>query len=396
MNITDVDDKTINRAREEHKPLDVITRKYSDQFFKDDEWLKIIPANVYPKATEHIPGMIRMIKKLLAKGFAYKEDDGSVYFNIRSYPDYGRLVQIELSAQKVSERMVNDEYEKDEPQDFALWKSKKEEDGDVFWDAPWGPGRPGWHIECSAMSSQYLGEHFDFHCGGVDNIFPHHENEIAQSVCSTDKPFVNFWLHSEHLMVEGGKMSKSLGNFYRISDLKDMGFSAENIRYQLLSGHYRTKINFSKAKKHQADKVLHRLSDFKDRVTQQKLISNNSSYLPDEFYQFCAAMDDDLDAPKALAVYFNWMKEINKKMDHGSKSPELLSSARNFLDAFDNIFGLFAQSESVPPEIMSLAERRKEARKKKVWSVADELRSEIEKRGYSVEDTAKGYKLKKF
>ncbi|SVB38668.1 uncharacterized protein METZ01_LOCUS191522 [marine metagenome] len=395
MNITDVDDKTINRAREVHKPLDVITRKYSDQFFKDVEWLKIIPANVYPKATEHIPGMIRMIKKLLAKGFAYKEDDGSVYFNIRSYPDYGRLVQIELSAQKVTERVVNDEYEKDEPQDFALWKSKKEEDGDVFWDAPWGPGRPGWHIECSAMSSQYLGEHFDFHCGGVDNIFPHHENEIAQSVCSTDKPFVNIWLHSEHLMVEGGKMSKSLGNFYRISDLKNMGFSAENIRYQLLSGHYRTKINFSKDKKHQADKVLHRLSDFKDRVTQQKLISNNSSNLPDEFYQFCAAMDDDLDAPKALAVYFNWMKEINKKMDHGSKSPELLSSARNFLDAFDNIFGLFAQSESVPPEIMSLAERRKEARKKKVWSVADELRSEIEKRGYLVEDTAKGYKLKK-
>ncbi len=201
MNITDVDDKTINRAREEQKSLDVITRKYSDQFFNDVEWLKMIPANVYPKATEHIPGMIRMIEQLLKKEFAYKEDDGSVYFNIRSYPDYGRLAQIDLSAQKATERMVNDEYEKDEPQDFALWKSKKEEDGDVYWDAPWGPGRPGWHIECSAMSSQYLGEHFDIHCGGVDNMFPHHENEIAQSVCLTEKPFVNIWLHSEHLMV---------------------------------------------------------------------------------------------------------------------------------------------------------------------------------------------------
>ena len=218
MNITDVDDKTINRAREEHKPLDVITRKYSDQFFKDVEWLKIIPANVYPKATEHIPGMIRMIKKLLAKGFAYKEDDGSVYFNIRSYPDYGRLVQIELSAQKVSERMVNDEYEKDEPQDFALWKSKKEEDGDVFWDAPWGPGRPGWHIECSAMSSKLLGSNIDIHGGGIDLLFPHHENEIAQSESRFKTSFSNFWVHNNLINFDNQKMSKSLGNIIKARD----------------------------------------------------------------------------------------------------------------------------------------------------------------------------------
>ena len=395
MNITDVDDKTINRAREEQKSLDVITRKYSDQFFNDVEWLKMIPANVYPKATEHIPGMIRMIEQLLKKEFAYEEDDGSVYFSIRSYPDYGRLAQIDLSAQKATERMVNDEYEKNEPQDFALWKSKKEEDGNVYWDAPWGPGRPGWHIECSAMSSQYLGEHFDIHCGGVDNIFPHHENEIAQSVCLTEKPFVNIWLHSEHLMVEGGKMSKSLRNFYRISDLKDMGFSAENIRYQLLSGHYRNKINFSSAKKYEGDKVLQRLSDFKDRVTEEKLISDNSSNLPDEFHRFCAAMDNDLDTPRALAVYFNWIKDINKKMDHGIESPELLSSARNFIDAFDKIFGFLPQTKSIPPDIMSLAERRQEARDMGDWPVADGLRIEIEKRGFVIEDTSKGPKLKK-
>ena len=395
MNITDVDDKTINRSREEHKPLNVITKKYSDQFFKDIAWLKIIPADVYPRATEHIPGMIQMISKLLDKGYAYKNDDGSVYFNIGCDPDYGRLVRIKLSKQRVTQRMDNDEYEKDEPQDFVLWKSKKKDDGDVYWDSPWGPGRPGWHIECSAMSTQYLGEHFDLHCGGVDNKFPHHENEIAQSLYLRGKPFVNFWLHSEYLLVEGRKMSKSMGNYYRISDLRDMGFSAENIRYQLLSGHYRTKIIFSSTKKHQADKVLHRLSDFKERVTQNKLTSNDAVIFPNEFHQFCSALDDDLDTPRAFAVYFDWMKKVNKKMDRSTESPELLLEAKNFIDAFENIFGLLPQMEIIPSEIISLAELREEARGKGDWAIADGLRNEIEKHGFVVEDTIKGYKIKK-
>ena len=395
MNITDVDDKTIKRAREEQKPLNVITEKYSDRFFKDLEWLKIIPANVYPRATEHIPEMIKMISQLLDKGCAYKNDDGSVYFNIGCDPDYGRLVRVKLSKQRVTERIDNDEYEKDEPQDFVLWKSKKKDDGDVYWDSPWGPGRPGWHIECSAMSTQYLGKHFDLHCGGVDNKFPHHENEIAQSLYLTGKPFVNFWLHSEYLLIEGRKMSKSMGNYNRISDLRDKGFSAENIRYQLLSGHYRTKIRFSSSKKHQADRVLHRISDFNERVKQNASISNEPGILPGEFQQFCSALNDDLDTPRAFAVFFDWMKKVNKIMDSSTESSELLLEAKNFIDAFENIFGLLPQMEIIPPQIISLAKLREEARVRGDWATSDELRNKIKKLGFVIEDTIKGYKIKK-
>ena len=396
MNITDVDDKTIKKAKQMKVSLSRITDKYTQYFMEDLTWLKMIPADVYPTATESIPKMISMIERLLEKGFAYKEDDGSVYFNISSFPNYGKLTQINISAQRTGDRIMEDEYDKDAPQDFALWKAWKEEDGEVVWDAPWGRGRPGWHIECSAMSSESLGDHFDIHCGGVDNMFPHHENEIAQSQCATDQPFVNFWLHSEFLMVDGGKMSKSLGNFYRISALKELGFTAENIRYQLLAGHYRSKITFSIDKKHEGDKVVQRLSDFYNRL--QKMNANESSTgsLPEAYSKFRDRMNDDLDSPQALAVFFDWMKTVNGKIDKNVFTDSELGEAWEFLVAFDSVFGFIRNQDfEIPDKINLLLNKREKARDEENWIESDLIREHLKEKGWIVEDTPDGQYLKK-
>ena len=396
MNITDVDDKTIKKAKQMKVSLSRITDKYTQYFMEDLTWLKMIPADIYPTATESIPKMISMIERLLEKGFAYSEDDGSVYFNISSFPNYGKLTQINISAQRTGDRVMEDEYDKDAPQDFALWKGWKEEDGEVVWDAPWGRGRPGWHIECSAMSSESLGDHFDIHCGGVDNMFPHHENEIAQSQCATDQPFVNFWLHSEFLMVDGGKMSKSLGNFYRISALKELGFTAESIRYQLLAGHYRSKIIFSIDKKHEGDKVVQRLSDFYNRL--QKMNANESSTgsMPEAYSKFRDRMNDDLDSPQALAVFFDWMKIVNGKIDNNVITDSELGEAWEFLVAFDSVFGFIRNQDfEIPDKINLLLNKRQKARDEENWVESDLIREHLKEKGWMVEDTPDGQYIKK-
>ena len=396
MNITDVDDKTIKKAKQMKVSLSRITDKYTQYFMEDLTWLKIIPADIYPTATESIPKMISMIERLLEKGFAYCEDDGSVYFNISSFPNYGKLTQINISAQRTGDRVMEDEYDKDAPQDFALWKGWKEEDGEVVWDAPWGRGRPGWHIECSAMSSESLGDHFDIHCGGVDNMFPHHENEIAQSQCATNQPFVNFWLHSEFLMVDGGKMSKSLGNFYRISALKELGFTAESIRYQLLAGHYRSKITFSIDKKHEGDKVVQRLSDFYNRL--QKMNANESSTgsMPAAYSKFRDRMNDDLDSPQALAVFFDWMKTVNGKIDKNVITDSELGEAWEFLVAFDSVFGFIRNQDfEIPDKINLLLNKRQKARDEENWVESDLIREHLKEKGWIVEDTPDCQYLKK-
>ena len=396
MNITDVDDKTIKKAKQMKVILSRITDKYTQYFMEDLTWLKMIPADIYPTATESIPKMISMIERLLEKGFAYCEDDGSVYFNISSFPNYGKLTQINISAQRTGDRVMEDEYDKDAPQDFALWKGWKEEDGEVVWDAPWGRGRPGWHIECSAMSSESLGDHFDIHCGGVDNMFPHHENEIAQSQCATDQPFVNFWLHSEFLMVDGGKMSKSLDNFYRISALKELGFTAESIRYQLLAGHYRSKITFSIDKKHEGDKVVQRLSDFYNRL--QKMNANESSTgsMPAAYSKFRDRMNDDLDSPQALAVFFDWMKIVNGKIDKNVITDSELGEAWEFLVAFDSVFGFIRNQDfEIPDKINLLLNKRQKARDEENWVESDLIREHLKEKGWIVEDTPDGQYLKK-
>ena len=396
MNITDVDDKTIKKAKQMKVSLSGVTDKYTQYFMEDLRWLKMIPADIYPTATESVPKMISMIERLLEKGFAYSEDDGSVYFNISSFPNYGKLTQINISAQRTGDRVMEDEYDKDAPQDFALWKGWKEEDGEVVWDAPWGRGRPGWHIECSAMSSESLGDHFDIHCGGVDNMFPHHENEIAQSQCATDQPFVNFWLHSEFLLVNGGKMSKSLGNFYRISALKELGFTAESIRYQLLAGHYRSKITFSIDKKHEGDKVVQRLSDFYNRL--QKLNANESSTgsMPEAYSKFRDRMNDDLDSPQALAVFFDWMKTVNGKIDKNVITDSELGQAWEFLIAFDSVFGFIRNQDfEIPDKINLLFNKRQKARDEENWVESDLIREHLKEKGWMVDDTPDGQYIKK-
>jgi cysteinyl-tRNA synthetase len=397
MNITDVDDKTIKKAKLEGIELSLITEKYIGFFMDDLGWLKMIPADTFPKATDAVPKMIRMIEILLNKGFAYREKDGSVYFNIRSFPDYGRLTKIKLSEQQSGERVEDDEYNKEEPQDFALWKGWKEEDGDVVWDAPWGRGRPGWHIECSAMSIGALGDHFDIHCGGVDNMFPHHENEIAQSQCATDKPFVNFWLHSEFLLVDGGKMSKSLGNFYRITDLKDLGFSPECIRYQLLAGHYRSKITFSIDKKHEGDKIVQKITDFKLRLDKRNAVQFADKSLPEEYNVFRDRMNDDLNTPKSFAVFFDWMKSINTKIDNNELTEKELGQSWEFVNTFDEIFGLIISNQTyeIPSEITDLLNLRKKAREVKDWNKADSIRKILISKGWIIEDTSSGQEIKK-
>ena len=396
MNITDVDDKTIKKAKQMKVSLSGITDKYTQYFMEDLRWLKMIPADIYPTATESVPKMISMIERLLEKGFAYSEDDGSVYFNISSFPNYGKLTQINISAQRTGDRVMEDEYDKDAPQDFALWKGWKEEDGEVVWDAPWGRGRPGWHIECSAMSSESLGDHFDIHCGGVDNMFPHHENEIAQSQCATDQPFVNFWLHSEFLMVDGGKMSKSLGNFYRISALKELGFTAESIRYQLLAGHYRSKITFSIDKKHEGDKDVQRLSGFYTRL--QKLNANESSTgsMPEAYSKFRDRMNDDLDSPQALAVFFDWMKTVNGKIDKNVITDSELGQAWKFLMAFDSVFGFIRNQDfEIPDKINLLLNKRQKARDEENWVESDLIMEHLKEKGWMVDDSPDGQYIKK-
>ena len=389
MNITDVDDKTIKKAHEENKKLNKITSKYTSEFMKDLQALKILPADLFPAATDHIQNMIEMISILIENKNAYVADDGSVFFSIDSINDYGKLVNLDLKRQKQTDRVAADEYTKDNPRDFALWKSWKVEDGDVFWDSPWGKGRPGWHIECSVMSTKYLGNHFDIHCGGVDNIFPHHENEIAQSCAALGTEFVNIWMHSEHLNMADEKMSKSLGNIKTIPELLDDGHSAESLRYALISSHYRSKLSFSSNKLDDARKAVHRINDIYNRL--QGIISDGNSF-PNEYDKFIEALVDDLNTPKALGILFNYLKELNRKIDNDKLTDEESSRGILFIKKADEIFSFLKDKTGIPDEIAKLVAKRNEARKDKNWKLSDLLREELKEKGWIVEDTLDGSK----
>ena len=389
MNITDVDDKTIKKAHEENKKLNKITSKYTSEFMEDLQALKILPADLFPAATDHIQNMIEMISILIENKNAYVADDGSVFFSIDSINDYGKLANLDLKRQKQTDRVAADEYTKDNPRDFALWKSWKVEDGDVFWDSPWGKGRPGWHIECSVMSTKYLGNHFDIHCGGVDNIFPHHENEIAQSCAALGTEFVNIWMHSEHLNMADEKMSKSLGNIKTIPELLDDGHSAESLRYVLISSHYRSKLSFSSNKLDDARKTVHRINDIYNRL--QGIISDGNSF-PNEYDQFIEALVDDLNTPKALGILFNYLKELNRKIDNDKLTDEESSRGILFIKKADEIFSFLKDKTVIPDEIAKLVAKRNEARKDKNWELSDLLREELKEKGWIVEDTLDGSK----
>ncbi|MFC1484096.1 cysteine--tRNA ligase [Candidatus Neomarinimicrobiota bacterium] len=391
MNITDVDDRTIQRAIGEEKRLSELTEQYTKLFLADISTLNILPADNLPAATEFIPHMVEGIAVLLEKGHAYQTDDGSIFFDISSYKEYGRLARLDPEQTKVGERVADDNYEKEEVRDFALWKARKPEDDEYAWPSPWGDGRPGWHIECSTMSMHYLGEHFDIHCGGVDNIFPHHENEIAQSRCMTGKPFVNIWLHSEHLIVDGQKMSKSLGNYYTLGDVLGEGYSPEAVRYTLLSTHYRQKLNFTFKKVEESQKAINRLRELIRRLEavpeSQKGIGVESPISEIE-----SALDDDLNISGALGAMFSWAKDLFVALDSGKISYNTALVSLETLRRVDEIFGVifFSRDRDDEAAIEALVKEREAARKARDWKRADSIRDELRARGIVLEDTANG------
>ena len=391
MNITDVDDKTINKSVKEGKKLNDIAEIYTSIFKKDLENLKILPPDVFPLATDHIDKMIEIIQILINKGHAYPTNDNSVFFSIDSFKDYGKLSNIDMSKVITGSRVSSDEYKLENPSDFVLWKAYKKEDGDVKWSSPWGDGRPGWHIECSAMSMQYLGDHFDIHCGGVDNKFPHHENEIAQSICATGKPFVNIWMHSEFLIINSDKMSKTLKNYYRLDDLLKEGLSVEEIRYIMLSAHYRSKLNFSLEKQHEAKMAIQRILELNDRLDQ--FVSTEEKGLPVEAENFKLALSDDLDSPKALAIFFDWLRKTNRRLDSNKLSQSDIDKGKNFIYLLDSLYSLLNKNTMVPDEILVLVKERERARKNNDWEKSDKIRIQISKDGWIIKDTPSGPKI---
>jgi len=397
MNITDVDDKTIAGAKREGVPLDAYTQKYLDGFFEDLKTLKITPSEHYPRATQHIPQMIRLIKKLIAKDLAYVGEDGSVYYRTAQFKDYGKLSKKKLEANVAGARVAQDEYDKEELQDFALWKKKKDE-SEPSWPSPWGEGRPGWHIECSAMSMELLGEQFDIHTGGEDNIFPHHENEIAQSEGATEKKFVNYWLHCRHLLVDGEKMSKSKGNFYTLRALIEKGFNPQAVRYLLLIHNYRQPLNFTLTGLKAAGEAIQRLRDFWARVESFKAEDKRpADDLLEAFEdQFRKGLLDDLNIAHSMAALFECVNDGNKKMDRSGLVLSEKRSLLKFLEEADSILEVMRpESLALPEIIQKLVEAREEARKNKQYQEADAFRLELSNQGYVLEDTPEGVKIKR-
>lgn len=399
MNLTDVDDKTIRGAMNAGVPLNDYTRRFKDAFFQDLKVLSIEPAEHYPEATAHVPEMIALIQKLFDKGYAYRSDDGSVYFSIAKFKDYGKLAHLDVSGLRAGARVSQDEYEKENVADFALWKAWDEKDGDVAWDSPWGRGRPGWHIECSAMSSKYLGETFDLHTGGVDNMFPHHEDEIAQSEAASGKRFVKYWMHCAHLIVDGRKMSKSLGNFHTLRNVLDRGYSGREIRYVLISAHYRQALNFSFDALDGARASLARLDEFMDRLKEKAGASAGQGALPEWAEKarqgFKDALDNDLGISEALAALFDMVHDGNKAMDEG-RTGWNAGAVLELLGQFDRVLGFLSKpGDEAGDEVKRLAGDREKARQAKNWAESDRIRARLAELGWEIRDTPAGPKLKK-
>ena len=398
MNITDVDDKTIRGANAEGVELHEYTKKFTEDFFENINTLNISQADYYPRATEHIPEMVEMISGLLKKGYAYKKD-GSVYFSIAKFPDYGKLSNINLEELKPGQRIESDEYEKEAAHDFALWKSKKE--NELFWETEIGAGRPGWHIECSVMSSKYLGQSFDIHCGGVDNIFPHHENEIAQSEAYFGKKFVNYWLHCHHLVVGGEKMAKSKGNFYTLKDILDRNYDPLALRLLLLSTHYRKLLNFTFEALEQSSASLQRIKDFlyelKHHSFEEGENKDISQLIEEQRNNFIKGLSDDLNISVALTAVFDMIRKVNVLISQGkvySKDAEELIS---FIRALDGVLAVLPDEEEelLPPDAMKKIEEREKARRDKDYKLADKIRNELLQQGIILEDTKDGVRWKR-
>jgi len=396
MNITDIDDKTIRKANQTGLPLAEVTQKYIDAFHDDIRALNILPADVYPRATAHIPEMINLIAVLLEKGFAY-EKEGSVYFRIERFKEYGRLANIDRNNLQAGAAVDADEYDKEAVQDFVLWKGRKP--GEPFWPAAFGEGRPGWHIECSAMSMKYLGPHFDIHMGGVDNIFPHHENEIAQSECANGQTFVNYWLHCQHLVVDNKKMSKSLGNFYTLGDLLQRGYDPMAVRYLLISTHYRKLLNFTLESLEMAGQALNRIRNFVFSLKNISKAGENTveieRFISASQDTFTENMSDDFNVSGSLGVLFDFIHGINQKMNGLSQKDAAAVLA--FLKRLDTVLGVLEQEDAIPlaAAIEAKIAQREKARKNRDFAQADAIRAELKKQGINLLDTPDGVKWKK-
>ncbi|MEZ5365100.1 MAG: cysteine--tRNA ligase [Bryobacterales bacterium] len=394
MNVTDVEDKIIRSAAEAGQTIFEYTAKYRDAFFEDCRTLRLEPPEIITPATEYIPQMIDLISRIAANGHTY-ESEGSTYFRIASFPTYGRLSRLDVKGIKAGARVDQDEYEKDDARDFALWKGSKE--GEPAWESPFGPGRPGWHIECSAMAMANLGETFDIHTGGVDLTFPHHENEIAQSESATGKQFVRFWVHAEHLLVNGQKMSKSAGNFYTLRDLLEKGYKPEAIRFLLCSTPHRKQLNFTFDGLDGAASAIERLRNFNRRIEAGGFPEGRNPAIQEladtAIRKFDEGMDDDLNTALALAATYDFVREANTKIDAGEFLSENAADARRVLDLFDSIFDVLQSSAGgklAPEEIEKRIAQRVDARKSRDFALADKIRDDLAAEGVILEDSRDG------
>jgi cysteinyl-tRNA synthetase len=399
MNITDVEDKIIRKVRETGQSLAQFTGQYEAEFFKDLETVGCLKPTEAPRATEHIPDIVELIARLIDKGVAYNAADGSVYFSIEKYRGcgckYGQLVNLNFEEMRVGERVASDEYEKESVADFALWKARVPEDGEVFWESPWGQGRPGWHIECSAMAMKALGETFDLHLGGEDLMFPHHEDEIAQSEGATGKPFVKHWMHGMHLLVEGKKMSKSLGNFFTLRDLLANGFSGREVRYLLLTSHYREQFNFTLEGLAGAKSALARIDEC---IAKLRDLAGQAKGEPDAVVleKFSAALSEDLNVSGAWGAVFDWIRDLNRAIASGQLDSKAAAGALAAWDRMNNVFGLGQPAAAeAPSELLALLQERQTARQAKDFKRSDAIRDELKAQGWVIEDTPKGPRLKK-
>ncbi|HEX8747241.1 MAG TPA: cysteine--tRNA ligase [Pyrinomonadaceae bacterium] len=401
MNITDVEDRIIAFSIEKGMTIDQYTAEYIAALWEDWDALGIKQPKIIPRATQHIPEMVSIIEKLEEHGHAYRSDD-SIYYRISSFPEYGKLSKINFAGNiaGASERIDTDRYDKEDARDFALWKGAGTPD-EPGWDSSLGRGRPGWHIECSAMSAKYLGETFDIHAGGIDLVFPHHENEIAQSEGATGKQFVRYWLHAEHLKVEGETMSKSRGNYYTFRDLRELGYSPTAIRYYLLSVPYRKQLNFTFEGLRAAETTVERLQDFRKRLQEARVEPGRNEAVQQAMTraltEFEAGLDDDLNTSVALAAIHNLMREVNTALRDYTVLEENKHALLELLDRFDSVFNVISGGEALmlDAEVQSLIDERQEARRRRDFARADEIRDQLSAQGITLEDTKDGVRWKR-
>ncbi len=402
MNLTDVDDKIIKAASERGLTIGEVTAAVTETFHQDRAFLRIQDAELYPKATDHIPEMIGIVERLVERKLAYLADDRSVYFAIDKFKDYGKLSRLDTREVKAGARVMQDDYSKENAQDFALWKAAKPEDEatGAAWDSPWGRGRPGWHLECSAMAMKYLGETLDIHCGGIDLIFPHHEDEIAQSEGATGKPFSRFWCHGEFLLTDGSKMAKRLGNVATVQDLRDQGVPAAAFRHFVFSTHYRKQLNMSGDAIEASMEGVRRIADFAERLAAAKGATPELEKVAEETEaEVNAALFDDLNAPIALGALFTFVRKANAELDRNGVDKRALEKAREVFARINAVLDVVPEAVGPDPELAQWVEerlaRRKEARARGDFAEADRIRAEIEAKGVAIEDTPQGTKWKK-